>query len=185
MDKGFKTSPLKLNAGLGQLDGWNEETIRSRADRLADLAVKLWAEPRLPEETLAAYRQKPDATGYSIADHPFLLTRPDQELFDALSQEVLFLDPGVTREFLKYHVAFKAETNFVDVVPQARQLVLTLNMPFAEINDPKGLCKDISGVGHQGNGDVRFELSRPDQLPYAMGLVRQSFDRQMGDGGEG
>jgi uncharacterized protein with ParB-like and HNH nuclease domain/predicted transport protein len=185
MDKGFKMSPLKLNAGLGQLDDWNEDTIRSRADRLADLAVTLWAEPRLPEDTLAAYRQKPAAAGYSIGDHPFLLTRPDQELFDAFSQEVLSLDPGVTREFLKYHVAFKAETNFVDVLPQAKQLVLCLNMPFAEINDPKGLCKDISGVGHQGNGDVRFELSRIDQLPYAMGLVRQSFDRQMGDGNEG
>src|ERR1700689_3282767 len=43
MDKGFKMSPLKLNAGLGQLDDWNEDTIRSRADRLADLAVTLWA----------------------------------------------------------------------------------------------------------------------------------------------
>ncbi len=58
-------------------------------------------------------------------------------------------------------------------------------MPFADISDPKGLCKDISGVGHQGNGDVRFELSKLDQLPYAMGLVRQSFDRQMGNGSEG
>ncbi len=58
-------------------------------------------------------------------------------------------------------------------------------MPFADINDPKGLCRDISGVGHQGNGDVRFELSRLDQLPYAMGLVRQSFERQMGNGSEG
>jgi predicted transport protein len=149
------------------------------------LAVKIWAVPNLTDDVLAAYRQKPSSTGYGLADHPFLLTSPDRELFDAFSQEALSLDPCVTREFLKYHVAFKAETNFVDVLPQAKQLVLCLNMPFADINDPKGLCRDITGVGHQGNGDVRFELGRPDQLPYAMGLVRQSFERQMGNSSEG
>jgi uncharacterized protein with ParB-like and HNH nuclease domain/predicted transport protein len=185
MDKGFKTSPLKLNDGLGQLDDWNEDTIISRSGRLADAAVRIWAAPNLTDDVLAAYRQKPGTTGYAIADHPFLLKSPDRELFDAFSQEALSLDPCVTREFLKYHVAFKAETNFVDVLPQANQLVLCLNMPFADINDPKGVCRDISGVGHQGNGDVRFELSRLDQLPYAMGLVRQSFERQMGNGSEG
>lgn len=184
MEGGFKKSPLKLNEGLGQLDAWNEEAINSRADRLASLALKIWSAPSLADDVLAAYRQKPSSTGYGIADHPFLLISPDRELFEAFSQEVLLLDPCVTREFLKYHVAFKAETNFVDVLPQAKQLVLCLNMPFADITDPRGLCKDISGVGHQGNGDVRFELSRPDQITYALGLVRQSFERQMGNGSE-
>lgn len=32
------------------------------------------------------------------------------------------LDAGVTREILKLYVAFKAETNFVDVVPQKKSL---------------------------------------------------------------
>jgi predicted transport protein len=53
----------------------------------------------------------------------------------------------VTEEFLKFYVAYKAETNFVDVVPQAKQLRLKLNLSFAEISDPKGLCKDVSGLG--------------------------------------
>ena len=32
-----------------------------------------------------------------------------------------------------------------------------------------------------GNGDVEVGLSSLDELPYIMGLVRQSFERQMGD----
>ena len=39
---------------------------------------------------------------------------------------------------MKLYVAYKAETNFVDVVPQAKRLRLSINMAFAEINDPKG-----------------------------------------------
>jgi predicted transport protein len=53
-------------------------------------------------------------------------------------------------------------------------------MAFSEINDPKGLCKDVSDVGRWGNGDVEVNLSTLDQLPYVMSLVRQSFEKQMG-----
>jgi predicted transport protein len=93
---------------------------------------------------------------------------------------VLELDPCVSEEFLKLYVAYKAETNFVDIVPQVKKLRLSLNMAFSEINDPKGLCKDVSDVGRWGNGDVEVNLSTLEQLPYVMSLVRQSFEKQMG-----
>jgi predicted transport protein len=57
-------------------------------------------------------------------------------------------------------------------------------MAFSEINDPKGLCKDVSGVGRWGNGDVEVGLSSEEELPYIMGLVRQSFEKQMGSVGD-
>ncbi len=63
-------------------------------------------------------------------------------------------------------------------------LRLSLNMPFSDINDPKGLCKDVSDIGRWGNGDVEVGLASLDELPYVMGLVRQSFERQMGNGGD-
>jgi predicted transport protein len=54
-------------------------------------------------------------------------------------------------------------------------------MPFPEINDPKKKCKDYAGIGHWGNGDVRVYLESIEELAYIMGLVRQSFECQMGD----
>lgn len=57
MPGGFAQSPLRLNAGLGELDSWNEEQIRLRADRLARLALDVWPHPRLPEATLTNYRR--------------------------------------------------------------------------------------------------------------------------------
>ena len=90
------------------------------------------------------------------------------------------LDPCVVEEFLKLYIAYKAETNFVDVVPQRSRLRLSLNVAFPEITDPKGLCKDVSGVGRWGNGDVEVGLSSLNDIPYVMGLVRQSFEKQMG-----
>ena len=184
MPGGFKQSPLKLNAGLGQLDVWNEAAIQERAGRLADQALAVWTAPKLDAATLASYEpaKRSAIGGYTIDDHPNLLGLGLREVFEAFRKEVLALDPCVSEEFMKWYVAYRAETNFVDVVPQAKRLRLSLNMTFAEINDPKGLCKDVTNVGHQGNGDVDVSLKSLDELPYIMGLVRQSFERQMGDG---
>ena len=185
MPGGFKESPLKLNKGLGQLEQWNEDMIKARAQRLSEMAVSVWQAPRLDVDVLEAYRPRGEAkAGYSIEDHPHLLSGVGRELFMAFRKEVLSLDPVVTEEFLKLYVAYKAETNFVDIVPQAKRLRLSLNMPFPDINDPRGMCKDVSGLGRWGNGDVEVGLSSLDELPYVMGLIRQAFERQMGDRGE-
>ena len=183
MAGGLKESPLKLNAGLGQFDAWNETAIQQRAGRLADQALTVWTAPTLNAATLAAYRPElaPSAGGYTIEDHPHLLMPGLREVFEAFRKEVLALDPCVTEEFMKLYVAYKAETNFVDVVPQAKRLRLSINMAFAEISDPKGLCRDVTDLGRWGNGDVEVGLKSLDELPYVMGLVRQSYERQMGD----
>ena len=185
MQGGFKQSPLRLNEGLGALQTWNEAAIQARAQRLAEQAASVWRAPSLPAEVLAAYRQpSPASTSYDLTNHPQQAAdSPMRALFDALRREVMALDPGVTEEVLKLYIAFKAETNFVDVVPQKSRLRLSLNMAFHELHDPKGEAKDVTNLGRWGNGDVEVGLSTPDQLPYVMGLVRQAFEKQMGNGG--
>lgn len=179
---GFAHSPLKLNLGLGKVSQWNETAIKDRADRLAADAAKVWGAPQLADDILDAYRPATAKPGqqYGVADHAHLTTGPMRELFETLRKSILALDPCVNEEFLKLYVAYKAETNFVDVVPQAKRLLLVLNLGIDDIEDPKGLCRDISNIGRWGNGDVEIGLSTVDELPYVMGLIRQSFDRQMG-----
>jgi len=184
MEGGFKVSPLKLNEGIGQLEQWNGETIQSRASSLAEKAISVWSSPKLDDSVLSQYQEKrPAATSYTIADHPHLLSPAMGKLFEAFRKQVLDLNPCVTEDFLKLYVAYKAETNFVDVVPQAKRLRLSLKMPYEEISDPKSLCEDVTNKGRWGNGDIEVKLSSEEQLPYVMGLVRQSFERQMGDNG--
>ena len=179
---GFASSPLKLNLGLGAVAQWDEAAIKARAERLATDAAKVWKVPALDNSVLDAYRATPAQPGqtYSMADHPHLETGAMKPVFEALRKAVQALNPNVTEEFLKLYVAYKAETNFVDVVPQAKRLLLVLNIGIAELDDPRGLCRDISNIGRWGNGDVEVGLSSLDELPYVMGLIRQALDRQMG-----
>jgi len=188
MPGGFKESPLRLNERLGALDAWDETAIKRRAGLLANQAAKVWASPALPADVLVTYRPRPErAAGYSLTDHIHLADdSPMRPLFEAFRKEVLALDPCVTEEVLKLYVAYKAETNFVDVVPQKSKLRLTINLRFHELHDPRALAKDVTNLGRWGNGDVDVAFSRPDELPYVLGLVRQAFEKQMGNGeGEG
>ena len=184
MQGGFKESPLKVNTGLASLEQWDEAAIKNRAGKLAKKALGVWPAPELTAEILTAYRPTTVAKdSYSIEDHPHLASGPMQDLFAAFRKEVLALDPCVSEEFLKLYVAYKAETNFADVVPQAKQFRISLNMRYADISDPKGLCKDVSGLGKWGNGDVEVRLSNAEEIPYVIGLIRQSLERQLGNEG--
>ena len=186
MQGGFKESPLRLNEDLRDLETWNEDAIQQRAEKLAAKAVQVWAPPVLPENTLAALRAKTDQpSNYTLDDHPNLAPgSPMRPVFDHFRKSALALDPGISEEFLKLYVAYKAETNFVDVVPQKSRLRLSLNLRFHELHDPRSLARDVTNLGRWGNGDVEVELSKLDGLPYVMGLVRQAFEKQMGDGSE-
>lgn len=183
MKGGFKNSPLVLNEDLRNATTWDEKTIKIRAEKLANRAIEVWQTPHLAEDILQTYNNKPkQSEGYTLADHAQLAEdAPMYGLFQQLRKEVMALDPSVTEDILKLYVAFKAETNFVDVVPQKSRLRLLLNIPFHELNDPRNIARDVSSLGRWGNGDCEIGLTDSSELPYVMGLIRQGLERQMGE----
>ncbi len=182
MSGGFNDSPLRLNEYLRQVDRWTEQEIEVRALRLAEKAKGIWPAPSLSDEILATYRPEEPETeaGYSLDDFPYL--RGEMlELFNQLRLRILNIDPSVREEFKKLYIAYKSATNFVDIVPLASALRLSLNMTFADVHDPKGLCRDVTDVGRWGNGDVEAKISSMDQIDDAIDLIQQAFDVQTGD----
>ena len=182
MPGGFAQSPLRLNQRLGQLDTWNAQTIEDRATRLAAEAVSIWSGPNLPPEVVAQYQPRAaEGAVYTLADHPNLTRTPERHsLFERFSDAVLALDPCVTREFLKLYVAFKAETNFVDIVPLVGRMSLSLNMPYEALHDERGVGVDVTGKHRWGNGSVEVPFDENSDFAYVIGLVRQAFEYQMG-----
>lgn len=181
MKGGFKESPLQVNQGLGQIEVWDEAAIKARAERMAKKAAKVWTAPSLAAGILAAYQSAPtDVSDYTIDDHQNLASEKVRNIFEAFRREVLALDPSVTEQFLKLYVAYKAETNFADVVPQAKALLIFLNIDLHELHDPRKIAIDVSTVGHWGNGNTEVRLSELDDIAYVVGLVRQALDKQIG-----
>ncbi|WP_448028364.1 GmrSD restriction endonuclease domain-containing protein [Brevibacillus borstelensis] len=179
MEGGFADSPLRLNKGLGKLESWNKDEIIKRAQILAEQALQVWEYPKLTDDVLAKY--VPSAVGneatYSMADHAENLQGEILVIFEELRKRICNLDSSVREEFKKLYIAYKTTTNFVDIVPQKSKLRLSLNLEFHEINDPKGICLDVTDKGRWGNGDVEVNISSMDDIENVMFLIKQSFEK--------
>lgn len=171
MKDGFADSPLRLNRMLAKLEHWNETEIKKRAEALADKAIKVWSFPSVKLENKNSSVHKNHSSNYTHN-----LTG-ELALFEAIRKRILNLDSSVLEEIKKQYIAYKTTTNFVDVVRQKSRLLLFINMGFEEIQDPKGLCRDVSNLGHWGNGDVEVSFSSLAQIDDVMFLVRQAFNK--------
>lgn len=178
---GFNTSPLFLNESVRLENTWNEDAILRRATMLGVRASNIWTRPLLVDERLMLYKEHEESTEaflYSLEQYEHLKDEM-LNLYKHLEKRVLNIDSSARVEFKKLYIAFKSQTNFVDVVPQKKRLRLSLNMEFNKIKDPKGICKDVSGLGRWGNGDIEVGLDNINDLDYIMELIQQAFELQV------
>ena len=177
MAGGFKESALRLNKYVILQNKWNQKHIQERAKELAKKAESIWPYPTLTVAELAPYQvEEKTVQKYSLETYDVnVFTRI---LFESLDKRIMNLSPAVKKEYKKLYVAYKLDTNFVDIVFQKQRLRISINMKFSEINDPNGICKDITGIGRWGNGDVELFMEHQDELDQIMEIVKQSFDAQ-------
>ena len=172
---GFRYSPLCLNKSLAQAEQWDEAAIVKRANELFQTALKIWIDTGVSQEI-----QQEDGAGWTLADHHHL-TGEMKTLFEQLREHILKLDTSVTEQINKQTIAYRVDTIFVDIVPQAKRLRLSLKLSFSDINDPRGWCKNVAYIGRWGVGDVEVGISTVDELDYIMCLIQQAFERQITD----
>lgn len=177
MEGGFKESALRLNAYIVKLTEWNEQKIKERAALLADKAKQIWAFPDMTAEELAPYQivEKP-IERYSLDTYD--TNAFTKTLFEVLDRRIQNLSPNVKREFKKLYVAYKLDTNFVDIVFQKQRLRISLNMKFSEVIDPNGICRDTTGLGRWGNGDVELFMEHTSDVDQTMEFIEQSYRLQ-------
>ena len=70
-------------------------------------------------------------------------------------------------------IALKKDGNVCDIEIQKKKLIITINAKKGELSDPKGVARDISKLGHWGNGDYEVAVSDDKDLEYIMSLVKQ------------
>ncbi|GHU54921.1 hypothetical protein FACS1894132_10270 [Clostridia bacterium] len=178
MENGYKKSALRLNAEIVTQTVWGDKQISDRADSLADIAKKVWAYPELSDAELAPYiTQEETSPRYTVESYEW--NAHTRILFERLNTQILNLSSVIVkRDFKKMYIAYKADTNFVDIVPQKEKLRLSINMKFGEISDPNGICRDITGLGRWGNGDVELFFGSLAELDDVMFIIEQSFRKQ-------
>ncbi len=74
-------------------------------------------------------------------------------------------------------IGFIAATNFVDFEIQKRAIKIHINLKKGELEDTKGITRDVSKLGHFGNGDYEIRIKDDENLEYIMSLIKQSYKK--------
>ncbi len=100
------------------------------------------------------------------------------ELYETFKTSILNLADDIEVEYRKEYIAFRKNSNFADINIQRKGLKLWINLKKGSLDDPKNLMRDVSEIGHLGNGDYELVIKNDDNLEYIMSLVKQAFNNK-------
>lgn len=107
----------------------------------------------------------------------FLQNKSDDiiELYNIYKEAILNLAPNIEALPLKWVMMFKTDRKFAYIEIQKKNLKLWVNLKRGQLDDSKGLARDVSSVGHAGNGDYELTITDTENLEYIMSLVKQAL----------
>ncbi|MDP1553025.1 MAG: DUF5655 domain-containing protein [Methanobacteriaceae archaeon] len=173
-------------------------TYQRKAIEFKDVAFELWEVNRFSNDTVLFNQIKSQDTSESITkvstknkviekvekevkkytekDHLKNATPEIKELYDGIKEKLSDLD-SLEMDPKKLYIAFKANTNVIDITFTRNHLKIWFNMTNGTLDDPKELTRDVSNIGHYGNGDYELKIQPGDDLNYLMYLVGQSYKK--------
>ncbi len=98
------------------------------------------------------------------------------ELYEAFKQAISNLGHDVDIKPKKKEIDFTKEGKiFADICVLKSSLKIWINLKIGELDDPKGLARDVSSIGHWGNGDYELIVTDTANLEYIMSLIKQAI----------
>lgn len=175
-----KSATHNLNSFVIEQKTWNKDLMKKRSDELIKYALEVWKYPHIEETTKQKYEKPKEENEpkYSFNSYEY-----DNDLvrtlFNKLDEEIMKLHPNVKREFKKLYIAYKLKTNFVDIVVQKSRLRLSVNMKYRDVIDPDNICRDITGLGRWGNGDIEISFDSISKVKQTIAIIKQSLEKQL------
>ncbi len=113
---------------------------------------------------------------YTEEDH--LKRRSDEvvELYETYKTAILNLSDDIEVDYRKDYIAFKKNSNIADITVQKNGLKIWINLKKGNLDDPRNLMRDVSEIGHWGNGDYEVVVKDDKHLEYIMSLVKQALE---------
>ncbi len=98
------------------------------------------------------------------------------ELYESFKASILNFE-GIEIKPKKLYLAFVGRTNITDIHIQRKSLKLWINLTKGNLDDPKKICRDVSNVGHWGNGDYEIQVKNNEDIEYIVSLIKQSYKK--------
>lgn len=173
-------------------------TYQKEAINFKDLPIELWEIKRYDNQTVnynqiktsgaqesvktisrqdeAIEKVTKEIKVYTEDEHLEKGTEETKELYETLKSAILNLDELELKPKKKY-IAFVSGSNVVDIHIQKNALKMWLNLQQGDLDDPKEIARDVSSVGHWGNGDYEIVMRTDEEMEYILSLIKQSLKK--------
>ncbi len=172
-------------------------TYQKQATDFKDLPIELWEVKKYVNETMSFSQIQSKEKSESITklsskndmirsvsqeirtyteDYHLEKANNDvKKLYADLKKDIMSSFDNVSIKPTKKYIAFLHNTNFIDIIIQKSDLKITLNLKKGDLDDPKGITRDISKIGHYGNGDYEISIKDNKDLEYILVLISHSY----------
>lgn len=179
---GFSDSPLRLNKFIREQSAWTATTIEQRGKQLAEKALAVWRP--LVVDPLAVKQREMEEHKALAANYKIENLEADEaakRLLDVLRPQIQALGPDVVELPNDRSLIYRVFDFVVEIIPRKQRLSLLLNLDFADCEDPSGKARDATEfafiIGATEAGGVIYTLESVDDVPAAINVVRQAYER--------
>lgn len=170
------------------------------ATNFKDIAIELWEVKRYENDLISISKVSKSKSAQSIkpitqnnqklkavteqlkvyTEEDHLQRRSDDvvELYETYKTAILNLSDDIEIDYRKDYIAFKKNSNIADIIVQRKGLKIWINLKKGSLDDPKNLMRDVSEIGHWGNGDYEIVIKDDKHLEYIMSLIKQALNEK-------
>lgn len=95
------------------------------------------------------------------------------DIYNELKEYILGLDDNITLKPTKLYIGFnRGRKSIFSIKLQKKSLVLWINTEPNMLDDPKKIIKDVTNIGHHGNGNSQINISSSDDIGYIEDLLK-------------
>lgn len=168
------------------------------ATNFKDIAIELWEIKRYENDIMGIFPIKKTRAAESIkpvtqlnikiksitdeikvyTEEVHLLGKNDAviELYETFKNAILNLKSDLDIKPKKLEIGFTNNGKiFSDVCILKNSLKFWINLKKGTLDDPKNIARDVSSIGHWGNGDYEVVATTIDNIEYILYLIKQAL----------
>jgi predicted transport protein len=169
-----------------------------QASNFKDLPIELWEVKQYENGVIAIHPIKKSASAESIKpitksnktqedviEQIKVYTEQDHfangsdwtiELYERFKTAILNLSNDIEVNPKKRRISFTKDNKiFSDIGILGKSIKIWINLKQGQLDDPKGIAKDMTSIGHWGNGDYQIQVDNDADMEYIMSLVKQGI----------
>lgn len=113
---------------------------------------------------------------YNESNHLLNGSQETVELYNKIKNYILNIGDDIVIRPTKLYVGFITASNFCDIAVLRKSIKIWINLAKGELQDHKKIFRDVSSIGHHGNGDYETQIADDEELEYIISLIKQSYN---------